>query len=317
MSVSAVAVVGVVAGALALDLAFGEPPERLHPVAWLGRAVGPFDTDWHRPGLVGACVAVAIPGGAGLAVGILVVTAGRAGLAGAVVVAAFALFVSTSLRRLLDRVDAVVAASDRDIERARQELRALAGRDATDLSPGQVRSAAVESLAENLADGLVAPLLGFAMFAVGSFLVGIGPVVALAAGAGVAAWVKAVNTLDSMLGYREKPVGRIPARLDDIVMWLPARASAVLLAVVAHSPGALRAAGAWTGEVPSPNSGWPMGTLAAAVGVSLEKPGVYVLNPEASLPDADTARVAVRQVAFAGLLAYALAGASVGVTAWS
>ncbi len=317
MTADTLAAVGTVAGALALDAAVGEPPRRVHPVAWFGRAVAPFDAEWSRPDLVGASVAVVLPTVAAGFVALAVLAAGRAGLAAAVAVAALWLFVSTSLRRLLARVSEVVAASEEDPDRARERLPALVGRDAADLTPGQMRSAAIESLAENLADGLVAPLGAFAALAAAAFLAGTGPVPALAAGAAGAAWVKAVNTLDSMLGYRAKPVGRVPARLDDAVMWLPARASALLVAAVARSPGALRAAGAWTDEVPSPNSGWPMGTLAAALGCRLEKPGAYVLNPAAGLPDAGLARAAIRQVAVAGLLAYAVAGATVGVAAWS
>jgi adenosylcobinamide-phosphate synthase len=235
----------------------------------------------------------------------------------AAAVAATGLFVSTSLRRLLARGAEVVALSETDPGTARDRLRALAGRDAASLSPGQVRSAAVESLAENLADGLVAPLCGFGVGVAAASLSGWGAVAALACGSGVAAWVKAVDTLDSMLGYRDRPVGRVPARLDDAVMWLPARASALLLAAVARSPATLRGAAAWRPAVPSPNSGWPMGVLAATLGVRLEKPGVYVLNPGSGLPDADGGRAAVRQVAAAGVLAYALVGAGLGVLAWS
>ncbi len=317
MSLSAVALAGAVAGALALDVAVGEPPGRLHPVAWFGRAIEPFDADWHHPHAVGTGVAVILPVVGALAVAVLVLGAGRATLPAAVAVGAAGLFVSTSRRRLLERVSAVVASSEGNPERARRQVRALVGRDTTGLTPGQARSAAVESLAENLADGLVAPLAGFVALATLALLAGSGPAVALAAGTGGAAWVKAVNTLDSMLGYRDKPVGRASARLDDAVMWLPARASAVLLGAVTRSPGAVVATRDWLRDVPSPNSGWPMGTLAAALAVRLEKPGVYVLNPDAALPDTDAARLAIRQVGLAGLLAYALAGAIVGVAAWS
>jgi adenosylcobinamide-phosphate synthase len=304
-----------VAGALALDVAVGEPPTRLHPVAWFGRAVGLLDADWDRPRLAGACLAALFPVLAAVAIATLVVAAGTAHALLAAAVAALALFLSTSLRRLLERGGEVVALSGTDPERARDRLRALAGRDAAVLTPGQVRSAAVESLAENLADGLVAPLSGFGALAAAASLAGAGPVSALAAGAGGGAWVKAVNTLDSMLGYRDRPVGWAPARLDDAVMWLPARLSALLLA--ACSPGRLRSAAAWRRDVPSPNSGWPMGVLAAALGVRLEKPGVYVLNPGAALPDVERGRAAVRRVALAGVLAYVLVGAGLGVVTWS
>jgi adenosylcobinamide-phosphate synthase len=303
----------VVAGALALDLAVGEAPTRLHPVAWFGRVVGRVDSDWQRPETVGALAALCLPVAAAAVVAACVLGAALVSPAAAGVVGALALFVSTSLRRLLTRGREVVALSDGDVERAREQLRALAGRDATALSPGEIRSAAVESLAENLADGLVAPLAGYAALAALAGLAGVGPVGAVAAGCAGAAWVKAVNTLDSMLGYPSKPVGRPPARLDDAVMYLPARLTAGLLALVSRAPRALVRARHWQRAVASPNSGWPMGTLAAILDVRLAKPGAYVLNEDRSLPDADAAGVAVRKVALTGLLAYALAG----VVAWS
>ena len=300
-----------VGGALVLDGTVGEPPNRLHPVAWFGRAVP--EGSFRRPVLVGGVLALVWPLAAALAVGGTVVVAGWVDPLAAAVAGAVGLFVTTSLRRLLATVRRVVALTESDLAAARTELRALAGRDATTLSPGEVRSAAVESLAENLADGLVAPLLWYAVCAAGVGLAGAGAVGALAVGCGAAAWVKAVNTLDSMLGYRDRPVGRAPAHLDDAVMWVPARASAVLLAVATGRPGALLGARSWLSAVPSPNSGWPMGTLAAALDVRLEKPGVYVLNPGGRLPEATATRTALVRTGVAGLLAYGLAA----VIAWS
>ncbi|WP_159904452.1 CobD/CbiB family cobalamin biosynthesis protein [Salinirussus salinus] len=300
-----------VGGALVLDGAVGEPPDRLHPVAWFGRAVP--DRAFRRPVLAGGVLALLWPLAAALAVGGAVALAGLVDPLAAAAVGALALFVTTSLRRLLATVRRVVALTESDLASARAELRALAGRDAAALSPGQVRSAAVESLAENLADGLVAPLLWYGVCAAAAGLAGVGAVGALAVGCGAAAWVKAVNTLDSMLGYRGRPVGRIPARLDDAVMWVPARASALLLAAATGRPGALLRARSWLSAVPSPNSGWPMGTLAAALDVRLEKPGVYTLNPEGRFPDAAATRTALVRTGVAGLLAYGLAA----VVTWS
>jgi len=297
------------AGALALDALAGEPPRRFHPVALFGRLVEPVDGEWRRPQLAGTLVAATLPGlGAAVAGGVVWLAGSLHSLSG-VAAAAGLLFVTTSLRRLVAAARRVVALSETDLGRARAELRALAGRPASDLSAGQVRSAAVESLAENLADGLVAPLLGYVLFALAATAAGLGSPAALAAGCAGAAWVKAVNTLDSMLGYPSKPVGRAPARLDDAVMWAPARLAALLLVAVAARPDALSAATAWLPAVASPNAGWPMGTLAAALDVRLEKPGAYVLNPTAPLPTVADTRRATRLVAVAGVLAYLLAAA--------
>ncbi|NHN47951.1 cobalamin biosynthesis protein CobD [Halostella sp. JP-L12] len=291
-----------VALAFVLDRAAAEPPASLHPVAWFGRLVAPVDRAWPAPRLAGLVAALALPLFAGgVAVG-LVRGAGALHPVAAAAAAGLVLFVTTSLRMLLGEVRAVVDATETDPDAARDRLRSLAGRDASDLSPAQVRSAAVESAAENLADGVVAPLLAFALLAPAS----------LALGAGAAAWVKAVNTLDSMLGYRSKPVGWASARLDDLVMWLPARVAAALVAVAAADPDALLNARRWAGAPPSPNSGWPMGALASALQVRLEKPGVYELNPMGTLPTIDEARRGATVVSRAGVLAYALAG----VVAW-
>ena len=292
-------------GALLLDVAVGEPPNRLHPVARFGRTVP--DRAWRRPRVAGVLVALAWPLAAAGVVGGAVLAAGRLSPFAAAGVAALALFVTTSLRRLLGTVRRVVDLSVADLGGAREALGALAGRDAGGLSPAEVRSAAVESLAENLADGLVAPIAWYAAWVGLAALAGPGSVAALAVGCAAAAWVKAVNTLDSMLGYRDRQDGWAAARLDDAVMWVPARASALLLGVVTARPGAVLRARAWLAGVPSPNSGWPMGTLAAALDLRLEKPGVYSINPEGRLPGTTEARAALVRTGAAGLLAYALA----------
>jgi adenosylcobinamide-phosphate synthase len=296
---------GAVALALSSEALLGEPPTRVHPVAWFGKLVAPFDREWSRPLVVGTGVAVVLPIAAAAVVGALVAVGGAVAPLLGVAVAGLALFSTTSLQMLLGKARTVVELTDTDLAAAKEDLRSLAGRDAADLSAGQVRSAAVESAAENLADGLVAPLLAFA----------VGAAVSLPVAAGAAAWVKAVNTLDSMLGYRAKRVGTPSARLDDAVMWLPARLSAVLLAVASFDLGSVWRARTHARVPPSPNSGWPMATLAAALGVRLEKPGSYALPYGDALPsEADGAR-GVRIVGAAGVLSYVLTGA--GVVAWS
>ena len=305
LSALAVAVAG------GLELAIGEPPTRLHPVAWFGRVVGTVDREWDHPLAVGGLAAALLPLGVAVVVGGAVALAATREPLVAVALAGLALFLTTSLRSLLSTAQGVIADSDTDLQAARDGLLALAGRDASALSAGEVRSAAVESTSENLADGLVASLAAFVVGGLVAAGVGLPP---LPVAAGTATWVKAVNTMDSMLGYRSKRVGTPAARLDDAVMWLPARVSALLLAIACGSPQSVARARSWLDGVPSPNSGWPMGTAAAALDVRLEKPGVYVLNPAGGLPDVATAQRSVTRVGVAGVLAYLLSG--LGVLAW-
>jgi adenosylcobinamide-phosphate synthase len=299
-----VAVVAV-AIALALDALVGEFPERVHPVALLGRVVVPLDRNWRRPRLVGLVTAVVVPLGFAGVLGGLTATALHVGPGAGAFVAGLVLFSTVSLRRLLSAGIEVVGAAESDIESARTAVRALVGRPPDELSPAQLRSAATESLAENLADGFVAPLAAFL----------VGALVSVPVAAGCAAWVKGVNTLDSMLGYTSKPVGWASARLDDGVMWLPARCSAVLLAVAGGDPRALVRARQWADEPRSPNSGWPMATLAVALDARLHKPDSYTLNPEAALPTERQARRGIRIVGTAGVLAVVTLLALLGVSA--
>ena len=299
MGLMAAASVGL---SLAFDALFEEFPGRIHPVSAFGRLAAPFDGAWTAPVVVGTFLAALLPlGAAAIAGGITMIAVGSDPRLG-VVVASLALFSTTSLRMLLSTVVGVVDESESDPSAARDAIVALVGRDASELSPGELRSAALESASENLADGLVAPLSAFAL----------GAQVSLPVAVGAAVWVKAVNTLDSMLGYRAKPVGRASARLDDAVMWLPARLSAVLIACAGLSPGSLRRARSWSTEPSSPNAGWPMATLSAVLGVQLSKRGQYALNAGAKLPTTGDARTGVRIVGTAGVLAFLLAG----VFAW-
>jgi adenosylcobinamide-phosphate synthase len=294
-----VSLAAVLAVALAglLDAVFGEFPGRVHPVALLGRVVAPLDREWPAPRAVGLVIALAVPLAVAALTWAIVAAVGHSSLLGALA-AGLLLFSVTSLRMLVAVAGEVIDATVSDLETARESVIALVGRATDDLSAAQLRSAAVESAAENLADGLVAPLFAFA----------VGAQVSLAVGVAAACWVKAVNTLDSMLGYRSKPVGTASARLDDLVMWLPARLAALLLAVAGRSPRSLGAARSWARVPASPNSGWPMATTAVVAGVRLEKPDRYVLHPTADLPSPERARAGVRVVALAGALAFAVTG---------
>ena len=300
MSVTLAAVVVAVA---LLDRLVGEPPARLHPVVWVGRLVAVVDREWRRPRAVGTVAAITLPLAAAITAGGAVQLAGVVHPVAAASVSVFVLFSSTSLRLLSETAREVIALSGDDLPRAREELLALAGREASELSPELVRSAAVESAAENLCDGLVAPLSAVGMVAVAASLSGwSGPVLAVAVGA--AAWVKAVNTMDSMLGYRSKPVGWASARLDDLTMWLPARLTALCIAASTPSPDPVFVGRRWARIPASPNAGWPMATLAAALHVQLTKPETYTLNPMASLPTTAEAERGVDLVDRAGWLAF-------------
>ena len=288
-----------------LEAAIGEPPGRYHPVVFLGAVIERLEVrSFGRPRLAGALYAVSVPIASAAAIYGLVGIAGTVHPIAAAALAGVVLWLASSLRLLLESARRVIEASETDTDAARDALLALVGRETGALSPTLVRSAAMESLAENLSDGLIAPLSAFFVL---SF-------VSLPAAAAGAAFVKAVNTMDSMLGY-PGPLGWGSARLDDLFMLLPARITAVLISLSAGDPDAPLRARRYAYKPASPNAGWPMGALAAALNVRLEKPDAYVLNDVAAEPTERDGVAAISVTKRTGALAYALV-ALAGVLRW-
>jgi len=275
--------VTLLALAVALDLLVGDPPNRWHPVAWIGRLIAlararapraPDDLALYGSFLI-LIVAGLAAGGALVAQALLGELPGTA----APLAQAWLLKCSFSLGGLFAAVEIVrghLVAGDLDGAR-RQVARHLVSRDTAALDEGAVASAAVESLAENLTDGVVAPLC---FYAAGVFLGG-------AAGGLALAWAyRAVNTADAMIGYRHDELeylGRATARTDDVANYVPARLAAAALVAGAwlaraSAAGAVRVLRRDGRRTESPNAGLTMAAMAGALGVTLEKRGLYRLG---------------------------------------
>jgi adenosylcobinamide-phosphate synthase len=201
-----------------------------------------------------------------------------------------------SVRALLDAAAGVEAALRRgELARARALLgRDLVSRETSKLSAANVAGAAIESVAENFSDSVVAPLLAFRL-----------------GGLGGAYAFRFINTADAMLGYRSPELewfGKTAARLDDLCGIVPARTSALLIALAAVITGdaatnALLVALDCADDTASPNAGWPMAAMAGALGVRLVKHGHYALNRRARDPRPQDIRRARRIVFTASVLA--------------
>jgi len=310
-----------------LDLALGEPPNRWHPVAWLGQALAPL-TRWlptlaPAPGLVAGALAwwLVVAGVAALALLLQAALLAAPAWCG-VPLLALLLKPAFAWRMLRDEVAAVglafessaavagasAGAQDADpavpaalqpgqagapsagLAAARAQVARLCSRDVSALDADAVHETAIETLAENLNDSLVAPLFW-------AVLLGL---------PGAWAW-RAVNTLDAMWGYRGRWwwAGKWAAHADDLLAWLPARLTALLLV-----PPHWRLLRREAGRTPSPNGGWPMAAMALHLGVRLRKPGVYELNAAAPSPGPAQLQQALRrasQAAWAALLLALLA----------
>lgn len=297
MSASAADLVAV-AVAVALDLAVGDPPNRYHPVAWLGRLIARATRHLcvGSPGRllvagsVLTLVVAAVAAAAGWGVAELAAQAGRA----QPLVTGVALWALLALRGLFAAARAVAVPLERgDLAAARAALGwHLVSRPTHALDAGQVASGAVESVAENLTDAYVAPLLFFLVF-----------------GLPGAALYRAVNTADAMIGYRTGALehfGKAAARLDDLLNLIPARVAALGI-VLAAGPAGGSARGAWRmlrrdrARTASPNAGFTMSAIAGALDLTLTKPGAYRLG-EGRPPGAGDIHRAVRVVALAAAL---------------
>jgi len=259
--------------AWAIDALFGEPRNALHPVAWLGKLLWPL----------GCRLRVMLPKKAfwGGALSWLLLAGSLGALSWwlqsrllmlspwwAVPVLAMLLKPMMAWRMLRDEVLAVEDAFAIGIEPARERLSHLVSRDLSEFDEEELRETAIETLAENLNDSVIAPLFWFAVFGLPGAVV-----------------YRFANTVDAMWGYRGvwEWAGKWAAHADDVLSWIPARITALSL-YPAWRSSAWRSLRRQAGRTPSPNGGWAMGAMALRLGVRLAKPGVYVLNETGAAP---------------------------------
>ena len=274
--------------ALVFDQVLGDPPNRWHPVAWMGSTIAFWRQYAPTGGRVGGKTGPFLYG-----LLTILISAFGAGLIGRVIewglrclpavvaipLEALVLKMTFSLSGLVGAAWAVEEPLARgDLDEARRMVGwHLVSRDTSELTEAQIAEAAIESVAENASDGVVAPLLYYAT-----------------GGLPAALAYRFLNTADAMWGYRDAErewLGKSAARLDDIANLIPARVTAGLLVVAARIVGEDAASAlyiwrrdAW--QTASPNAGHPMSAMAGALGVTLGKEGHYALGADAPAPDA-------------------------------
>lgn len=248
--------------ALILDALAGEPDwlwRRLpHPAVLLGRLVGYLDTHLNQGDKRRAkgVVALAILIGIALLVGWFISALPLQPLPEIIAAAIF-----LAQRSLADHVAAVATGLDESIQAGRAAVAHIVGRDTAAMDQPAIARAAIESGAENFSDGIVAPVFWFAVAGLPGMLA-----------------YKAINTADSMIGYKtekHEAFGWAAARLDDLVNLPASRSSALLITVCTFSLAPLRAALRDARLHRSPNAGWPEAAMAASIGVALAGPRVY------------------------------------------
>jgi adenosylcobinamide-phosphate synthase len=258
--------------ALAIDGVMGWPGALYarigHPVTWLGRLIGALDQHWNRQGdafaarrlagMAAALVVIALASGLAFAVQALIAPGWQR-----IMLIGLLAWPFVATRSLYEHVAAVARPLQAgDVERARQAVSMIVGRDPARLDEAGIARAAIESLAENSSDGVVAPIVWGVLFGL----------------PGIVGY-KAINTLDSMIGHRDvrhEAFGWAAARIDDIANLVPARLAGLLFALVSSRlPDALGCMWRDAHHHRSINAGWPEAAVAGALSVRLCGPRVY------------------------------------------
>lgn len=258
--------------ALAVDALIGWPDALYrkigHPVTWLGKLISHMDKslnrmEWHPPtrrlmGLLTAAFIILIC----IVSGQIIQNAVGQGILGFLisVLLAWPLLASRSLYSHVK--DVAQPLELMDLRSAREAVSMIVGRDPKQLDTAGVGRAAIESLAENTSDGVVAPIFWGLIFGLPGILA-----------------YKAINTMDSMIGYKTPKhldFGWAAARIDDLANWVPARLTGLIIAMISGTPNAaLQTIRRDAGKHRSPNAGWPESAMAAALGVRLSGPRSY------------------------------------------
>jgi len=306
------------AAAVVLDLALGDPPYRAHPVRLIGATLSLLERGLRRLGadgyIGGVLLFVVLGAGWTIAWSAAILAVSALSTPAASTLHVFLLYSLLALGDLLRHAGRVDRALVRgDLEAARSAVGWLVGRDTDRMDDGACRRAAIESLSENLTDGFVSPLFWYAIAGLPGLVL-----------------FKVVSTMDSMVGFKTPPYlrfGWCGARLDDVMNYVPARLTWLLVALAAavlpacSARRALRVGWQQHGALPSPNSGWPEAATAGGMQRRLVGPiwrrgqlvtDIWIGDPgDPPAESHDDFRRAARLVIGAGLLSAALAAGAI------
>ena len=247
-----------------LDRLLGDPSYLPHPVVLFGKMIAKGERRLNRGKFrvfKGALLAISLISVVVLATWALMLIADDINIYIGMAVRAILVFYCLAGTTLIREVRQVFYAIDRSLDEGRRQVARIVGRDTSELTDEEVRKAALETLAENLSDGVIAPLFWFAVGGVPAMM-----------------GYKMVNTLDSMIAYhspRYLKFGKVAARIDDIANYIPARLTALLMLIAAKRLFIIRFVMKYGPCHASPNSGWPEAALAGILGCRFGGPHKY------------------------------------------
>jgi adenosylcobinamide-phosphate synthase len=291
---------GSLALGMLLDLLFGDPPNRYHPVSWLGRLIESMTPNMKHSGITVSSISQdkiervkgilfscgLISGTALLTIALASLTALFTGILITLILFAVLLKISIALKGMEKSAIQIIGSIEAgNLDEARYNLSMIVRRDTSSLNEEYIQSATIECISESTVDGIISPLFFYSI---------LGPVGCIA--------FRVVNTLDSMLGYKDlyyKDIGWMSAKLDTIFNFLPARITGLLMVVSACMVQA-----DWRNSLAmlirdhhkttSINAGYPMSSMAGALRVRLEKMGSYALGEGTEFLTVDKCKLAIK-----------------------
>ncbi len=263
------------------DRALGEPPHYIHPVVWYGKIIERMERRYVNPdgisGIIGGILFLLVLFLFSLIIAFFVEKLKDISIPLFILLYTYFLKSTFSMRSLEEHaLESISGGIQRD------KVAMMVSRDVSELGKTHLSSAVIESLGDNIVDGFVAPLFYFLLFGLPGTLV-----------------YRAINTLDAMIGYRNEKyewLGKVPARTDDILNFIPARISAIIILIL--YPHALRCFKKFRSV--KLNAGNPMSALAGALKVKLEKKGHYSI-PCGKNPDENDVLNAIKVVRITGI----------------
>jgi adenosylcobinamide-phosphate synthase len=266
-------IIPIILIAVTIDVVFGELPSNIHPVVFIGKIIDFFKIYKEKYSVLDSKISGMI-----LTIFLILAISGIFALILwlfmfnyilLIIMSSLLLSTTFSIKLLLSSAADIKTDLNHDLIKARKSVSYLVSRDTTQLSQENVISAVIETLTENITDSVVSPIFY-------TFILGILGGIAY----------RVVNTLDAMIGYKNPKninIGWFPAKLDDILNYIPARITGVLIVLAAiiinlDWKNAYKIMIRDANNTPSPNSGYPMAATAGALGVQLIKPGYYQLG---------------------------------------
>ena len=275
----------IILTAVVIDVIFGEPHTKIHPVVLMGGVISYIKTllqnyNNRLSGLILTVIVLIIF----ILIFMILIRASSFNYYLYLLISSLLLSTTFAIKSLLNSIVSVKNDIDIDVNRAKKSVSYLVSRKTSDLSKEEIISATIETLTENISDSVIAPLIYTFIFGV------LGAV-----------FYRVVNTLDAMVGYKNVEninIGWFPAKLDDLLNYIPARITGFVV-IIASAFLKLNWKNAYNimmrdaKKTQSPNSGYPMAATAGALGIQLKKPGYYQLGDEINPLKSDTISKAI------------------------